>query len=216
MARFQDQILDERLHPVANAEIWVFYASGPSLDQKAALTDDFGQPIVQPVLSGPDGIFYYNAADGLYENQIHYRDILRYVQQVLVGVATGTRTDGAHGDITVSNAGVDWQINPDTITGVELADNAVATANLADGAVTTPKLADDAVTFAKLANVGTGTVFYRKSRRRRATPNTTAGHAQTDLGLTGNNTGDQVYHADRRCNRQRHRHLAATHCGRGQ
>jgi len=192
MARFQDQILDERLHPVANAEVWVFYASGPSLDQKAALTDDFGQPIVQPVISGPDGIFYYNAADGLYENQIHYRDILRYVQQVLVGVATGTRSDGAHGDITVSNAGVDWQINPDTITGVELADNAVATANLADGAVTTPKLADDAVTFAKLANVGTGTVFYRKSAGTGDPETQPLATLKTDLGISGTNTGDQL------------------------
>ena len=192
MPRFQDQILDERLHPVPDAEIWVFYASGPNLDQQAALTDDLGQPFIQPLHSSPDGIFYYNAPDGVYENQIHYRNELRYIQQVLVGTATGTRTDGAHGDITVSNGGVDWQINPDTITGVELADNAVATANIADGAVTTPKLADDAVTFAKLANVGTGTVFYRKSAGAGDPETQPLATLKTDLGLTGNNTGDQV------------------------
>ena len=85
MARFQDQITDEHLHPIANAQIWVFYASGPSLDQQAALTDDSGAAFVQPLLSDADGIFYYNAADGLYENHIHYAGQLRYVQQAGVG-----------------------------------------------------------------------------------------------------------------------------------
>jgi hypothetical protein len=112
MPRYQEQITDELLRVVPNAQIWVFHASGPELDQLATLTDDDGQLFDQPLISDFDGIFYYNTSDGLYENHVHYWDQLRYVQQCQVGEVVGGGggggigvTDGDKGDIVISGDG---------------------------------------------------------------------------------------------------------------
>ncbi|WP_119270849.1 beta strand repeat-containing protein [Taklimakanibacter deserti] len=54
-------------------------------------------------------------------------------------------SDGDKGDITVSSSGTVWDIDADTITTTELADNAVANANVADNAIAQAEVADDAI-----------------------------------------------------------------------
>jgi hypothetical protein len=74
----------------------------------------------------------------------------KWTNTTLAGV-TGNLTDGDKGDITVSNIGTLWQINPDTITNTELASAAVLAENISFWAVQTDKIADNAVTTAKLS-----------------------------------------------------------------
>jgi hypothetical protein len=83
-------------------------------------------------------------------NNVIQWDGSKWRNTILTGI-TGELTDGDKGDITVSNIGTLWQINPDTITNTELALNAVLTENLSYWAVQTDKIADDAVATAKLS-----------------------------------------------------------------
>lgn len=53
-------------------------------------------------------------------------------------------------------------------------------------------IANSAVTLAKMANVGTATVFYRKTAGTGAPEVQTLATLKTDLGLTGTNSGDQT------------------------
>ena len=53
------------------------------------------------------------------------------------------------------------------------------------------QVSDGSVTLAKLADVASGTVFYRKSSGTGSPEVQTLAHLKSDLGLVGNNTGDQ-------------------------
>lgn len=74
----------------------------------------------------------------------------------------GGLADGDKGDITVSSSGVVWEIDPNVVTLVEMAD------------------------------VATGTVFYRKTAGTGDPEVQTLATLKTDLGLTGTNSGDQT------------------------
>jgi hypothetical protein len=76
--------------------------------------------------------------------------------------ATAFVPDGDYGDITVSSVGSNWAIDA------------------------------GAITLAKQADVGTGTVFYRKTAGTGAPEVQTLATLKTDLGLTGTNSGDQT------------------------
>lgn len=60
--------------------------------------------------------------------------------------------DADKGDITVGTDFTDFQIDADTITTSELADNAVAQANVADNAIGNAEMADNAIQTAELAD----------------------------------------------------------------
>lgn len=63
---------------------------------------------------------------------------------------------------------------------------------VASGSGTILTIDNTAVTLGKMANVGTGTVFYRKSVSTGSPETQTLATLKTDLGLTGTNTGDQT------------------------
>jgi hypothetical protein len=79
----------------------------------------------------------------------------------LTNLPGGGVTDGDKGDITVSGTGTTWTID------------------------------NGAVTLAKQANVATATVFYRKTAGTGAPEVQDLATLKADLGLSGNNTGDQ-------------------------
>jgi hypothetical protein len=77
-------------------------------------------------------------------------------------ITAGSIPDGDKGDITVSSGGAVWAVDP------------------------------GAITLAKMDNVGTATVFYRKTAGSGAPEVQTLATLKTDLGLTGTNSGDQT------------------------
>lgn len=135
-----------------------------SNDDKArmALTDDSGLPLDNPVETDAFGSFYFNVA------------------------ATGIY------QLEIHYAGETEYKQTINIGSVDVPDGAVDTGKLADGAVTTIKLADNAVTMAKLADVAGGTVFYRKSAGAGDPETQPLATLKADLGLAGNNSGDQI------------------------
>lgn len=106
-------------------------------------------------------------------NQLTQGQILRYID----GVWRNSNEDknlyvnnGNYGDITVSNNGRNWDINPGVVGTNELANSAVTTAKIASGAVTNDKIVDGTIERTKLAftpgeintgrNLGSGTGIY--------------------------------------------------------
>jgi len=97
----------------------------------------------------------------------------------LAALTDTTITTPASGNILVYD-GVDSWDNK-AMSGDATIDNT--------GALT---IANDAVTFAKMQNVATGTIFYRKTATTGDPEVQTLATLKTDLGLIGNNTGDQT------------------------
>lgn len=84
-----------------------------------------------------------------------------YGECALLDVAdlpTGGLSDGVYGDITVSGAGTAMNINADTITTTELANDAVQTANILDDSVATAKIPNGAITLAKQATLAANSI----------------------------------------------------------
>lgn len=79
-----------------------------------------------------------------------------------IAAGSGAVADGDKGDITVTASGLTWTIDA------------------------------GAVTLAKMANVNQDTIFYRKTAGAGAPETQTLAQLKTDLGLVGNNTGDQT------------------------
>lgn len=63
---------------------------------------------------------------------------------------------------------------------------------IASNAIITAKILDGNVTLAKLANIATASVFYRKTAGSGAPEVQTLATLKTDLGLSGNNSGDET------------------------
>ncbi|PYJ10755.1 MAG: hypothetical protein DMF06_04960 [Verrucomicrobia bacterium] len=113
MTRYQDQILDEHLHPVPNAEIWVFEADGDN----AAMTDDDGLALANPLASDEDGIFYFNAADAPYSLEVHYGGQLRYRELIQVGpLPPGPQ--GPPGDVSDCATRAELAATPNPVAGM--------------------------------------------------------------------------------------------------
>ena len=145
-----------------------------------------------PGADGADGVDGADGADGSQgvpgqgvptggtANQVLAKiDSTNYNTQWVAPSGGAGVTDGDKGDITVSGSGASWQINADTVTTSELADNAVATANIANSAVTNLKLANANAQTLKGNNAGS------------AGPVTdlTAAQAKTLLALTKSDVG---------------------------
>ena len=94
MSRYQDQVLDEHLHPVPGADVYVFTPAGALVE----LIDDAALPLANPVETDEFGIFYFIAADAALELEVHYGGELRYRQHILLGAA-GAGPPGPPGEI---------------------------------------------------------------------------------------------------------------------
>ena len=113
---------------------------------------------------------------------------------------TNTGDTNAADDLTTSStAGGDLsgifsnlQIVANAVGTSEIATDGVAAAEIAAGAVGTSEIADGTVALGDMANVATSTVFYRKTAGPGSPEVQTLATLKTDLGLTGNNTGDQT------------------------
>jgi hypothetical protein len=106
-------------------------------------------------------------------NPLTQGQILRYVDGIWRNSNEDKNlyvNDGNYGDITVSNNGRTWDINPGVVGTTELANNAVTTAKILNGAVVNDKIANGTIERSKLAftpgeintgrNLGTGTGIY--------------------------------------------------------
>jgi hypothetical protein len=97
----------------------------------------------------------------------------------LSGLTDTTITTPASGNILIYDGTDSWDNK--VLSGDATIDNT--------GALT---ISDSAVTLAKQADVGTATVFYRKTGGTGAPEVQTLATLKTDLGLIGSNTGDQT------------------------
>jgi hypothetical protein len=93
-----------------------------------------------------------------------------------------TVTDGTYIDHTLTGFAISSTIIANSVDSTRIGARSVNTSELIDNAVTMPKLAD----------VATSTVFYRKTAGTGDPETQTLATLKTDLGLTGNNTGDQT------------------------
>jgi hypothetical protein len=109
----------------------------------------------------------------------------------VTGAISVTGTIAATGAISGSNlSGTNTGDNAANTLYSGLVTNATHTGEVTGSVALT--ITNSAVTLAKMADVGTGTVFYRKTAATGAPEVQTLATLKTDLGLTGTNSGDQT------------------------
>lgn len=116
-----------------------------------------GSKWINSTMADEEGVAnLYELKDVTIANNVKGGDVLKY------NLATNKWTnvpdytlsaipDGVYADITVSNNGKNWNINPETITGIKLADNAVQTENFANSTITNIKFRPETIQLNRVA-----------------------------------------------------------------
>src|SRR3954469_736581 len=101
MARYSDTVRDQNQVPVVGALIAVKAQDGST----PALTDDSAQPLDNPLTSDSYGAYYFNATDGVYDEEYYFGG--RLVQKNygvpvgVTGLASGSVADSMGAGLTV-------------------------------------------------------------------------------------------------------------------
>lgn len=99
MARFADTLLDEVTNaPIPGALVYIFNG-----DTQAALTDDSGNALPQPLITPQTGSYYFNAADLVYQRKVYIGARLKREDDILVGSPPAFRGDPGKSDNTYTS-----------------------------------------------------------------------------------------------------------------